>query len=127
MPVGPQGVANNLIDVIVKGHTIIPPNQIHSWINAVGLLMTALPEAFWSVIYDRMQEALTTTKMTQWPYRHSPFEMFNFRTVTEGMLERTNVLLLAIAQSILHHSSIGQLTTLAECVSILTFLLLYIV
>lgn len=111
---GPQGVANSLIDVIVKGYTVIPAQQIHAWINAVGLVMAALPEAYWSVIYDRLQEQMTTTKMIDWPYRHTPFEMFNFRTVKEAMLERNYVLLLAIAQSILHHSSIGQLTTLAE-------------
>lgn len=114
LPVGPQGIANNLIDAIVKGYTVIPSNQIHSWINAVGVLMAALPEPYWSVIYDRLQEILTTTKMTEWSYRHSPFEMFNFKTVKEAMLDRTYVLLMAIAQSILHHSSIGQLTTLAE-------------
>lgn len=111
---GPQGVANNLIDVIIKGYTVIPSQQIHAWINAVGLVMAALPENYWSVIYDRMQEQMTTVKMYDWPYRHSPFEMFNFKTVKEALLEPNYVLLLAIAQSILHHASIGQLSTLAE-------------
>lgn len=114
LPVGPQGVANNIIDVLVTGYTIIPPNEIHSWINAIGLIMAALPEAYWSVIYDRLQEILISVKMVEWPFRHSPFEMFNFKTVKEAMLEKNYALLLAIAQSILHHSSIGQLGTLAE-------------
>lgn len=76
--------------------------------------MAALPESYWSVIYDRLQEALSSNKMLEWSYRYSPFEMFNFKTVKEAMLEKTYVLLLAIAQSILHHSSIGQIATLAE-------------
>lgn len=116
LPVGPVPVANQIIDVIIKGYTVIPQEQMHSWINAVGILMAALPESYWSVIYDRLQEAITSTKMVDWTYRYSPFEMFNFKTVKEAMLEKNYVLLLAIAQSILHHSSIGQIATLAEYV-----------
>ena len=113
LPVGPQAVANSIIDVIIKGYTVIPQDQIHSWINAVGILMAALPEAYWSVMYDRLQEALTSTKMMEWKYRFSPFDMFNFKVVKEAMLEKNYVLLLAISHSILHHSSIGQISTLA--------------
>lgn len=93
---------------------MIPQNEIHSWINVLGLLMTALPKAYWSVIYDRLQDIIKSTKMTEWPYRFSPFDLFNFKTVREAMLEKNYVLLLAIAQSILHHSSIGQMATLSE-------------
>lgn len=114
LPVGPQVVANNIIDVIIKGYTVIPQGQIHSWINAVGILMAALPEAYWSIIYDRLHETITSPKMTEWKYRFSPFDMFNFKTVKEAMLEKNYVLLLAISHSILHHSSIGQIATLAE-------------
>lgn len=96
------------------GYTIIPSDEIHGWINVIGLLMTALPETYWSVIYDRLQEVIMSNKMVKWPYRVSPFEMFNFRTVKEAMLDKNYVLLLAIAQSILHHSSIGQIVKLAE-------------
>lgn len=116
LPVGPQAVANNIIDVIIKGYTVIPQEQIHSWINAVGILMAALPESYWSVIYDRLQETIKSNKMTDWTYRYSPFEMFNFKIVKEAMLEKNYVLLLAIAHSILHHSSVGQIATLAELV-----------
>lgn len=114
LPIGASVVANNIIDVIIKGYTVIPSDEIHGWINVIGLLMTALPESYWSVIYDRLQETLMSTKMTSWPHRASPFDMFNFRTVKEAMLEKNYVLLLAIAQSILHHSSIGQIVKLAE-------------
>lgn len=114
LPVGPTIVANNIIDVIVKGYTVIPQNEIHGWINVVGLLLTALPKCYWSVIYDRLQDVMKSDKMTEWPYRFSPFEMFNFKSVTEAMIERKYVLLLAVAHSILHHSSIGQMVTIVE-------------
>lgn len=112
LPVGPQGVANSIIDVIIKGYTVIPPDQLHSWINAVGILMAKLPEAYWIVMYDRLHD--TITSLTEWKFRFSPFDMFNFKTVKEAMLEKKYVLLLAISHSILHHSSIGQIATLAE-------------
>lgn len=114
LPVSPTVVANNIIDVIVKGYTVIPQNEIHGWINVVGLLLTALPKCYWSVIYDRLQDVLKSDKMTE--YRFTPFEMFNFKTVTEAMIERKYVLLLAVAHSILHHSSIGQMVTIVEYV-----------
>lgn len=114
LPVSPTVVANNIIDAIVKGYTVIPQNELHGWINVVGLLLTALPKCYWSVIYDRLKEVLKSEKMTEWPYRFSPFEMLNFKTATEAMIERKYVLLLAVAHSILHHSSIGQMVTIVE-------------
>lgn len=114
LPVSPTVVANNIIDVIVKGYTVIPNNEIHGWINVVGLLLTALPKSYWGVIYERLQEVLMSEKMVEWPYRFSPFEMFNFKAVTESMITRKYVLLLAVAHSILHHSTIGQMVTLVE-------------
>lgn len=114
LPVGPQVIANNVIDTIVKGYTVIPQEHIHCWINGIGILMAALPESYWSVIYDRIHDLLISPKMLEWKYRFSPFELFNFKTVQEAILEKSYVLLLAIAHSILHHSSIGQLSTLAE-------------
>ena len=69
LPVGPQAVANNLIDVIVKGYTIIANQNIHGWINSIGLIMAALPEAYWSVIYDRLQDIIKSGQMTEWPHR----------------------------------------------------------
>lgn len=125
LPVGPTAVANNIIDVIVKGYTVIPQNEIHGWINVVGLLLTALPKCYWSVIYDRLQDVMKSDKMTDWPYRFSPFEMFNFKSVTEAMIERKYVLLLAVAHSILHHSSIGQMITIVEYVFTLIVSLIY--
>lgn len=117
LPVSPTVVANNIIEVIIKGYTVIPPSELHGWVNVIGLLMTALPESYWSVIYDRLQDTIKSNKMTAWTYRCSPFDMFNFKTVKEAMLEKSYVLLLAIAHSILHHSSIGQIATLSTWVN----------
>lgn len=114
LPVGPQTVANSLIDVVVKGYPVIPEFRVHNWINTIGLLMAALPESYWSVIYDRLKDIISSVQMTDWTHRQSPFEMFNFKIVKEAMLEKNYVVILAIAQSILHHSGIGQISTITE-------------
>ncbi|XP_053676099.1 mediator of RNA polymerase II transcription subunit 23 [Anopheles nili] len=116
LPVGPNVVANSIIDVLVKGYTVVPNAVIHNWTNTIGLIMAALPEAYWSVIYERMQEALNSKAMKEWNYRQSPFEMFNFKVVKEAMLDRSYVTVLAIVHSIFHHFSIGQLATITESI-----------
>ncbi|EAT33704.1 AAEL014021-PA [Aedes aegypti] len=114
LPVGPQGVANSLIDVVVKGYPVIPSQSVHNWINTIGLIMAALPESYWGVIYERLREVISCPQMTDWLHRQSPFELFNFKIVREAMLEKNYVVILAIAQSILHHSGIGQISTVTE-------------
>lgn len=114
LPVPPATVANSIIDVIVLGFPVIPHNEVHNYINAAGILLTALPENYWSCIYDRLLAALMSTKMLQWQFRQTPFEMFNFRTVNDAMLERSFVSLLAVAHAVLHHSTTGQISTVAE-------------
>jgi mediator of RNA polymerase II transcription subunit 23 len=42
--------------------------------------------------------------------------MFNFKIVREAMLEKTYVVVLAITHSILHHSGIGQMSTMTDYV-----------
>jgi len=95
LPVAPSLVANNLIDVIVSGYAIIPQKDIHSYINAVGIVLAALPEPYWSGIYDRLQDMLNTPNMLNWTYRFNAFELFNFKTVREAMLEKTYAVVLA--------------------------------
>nr|XP_029709787.1 mediator of RNA polymerase II transcription subunit 23 [Aedes albopictus] len=114
IPVGPQGVANSLIDVVVKGYPVIPAKSVHNWINTIGLIMAALPESYWGVIYERLREVISCSQMTEWVHRQSPFELFNFKIVREAMLEKSYVMILAIAQSILHHSGIGQIATVTD-------------
>lgn len=114
LPVRPQSVASSLFDVVVKGYPCIPESKVAAWINAIGLIFAKLPEAYWAVMYDRLQEVLLSAPMLNWTYRYSPFEMFNFRTVTQAMLDRTYVSTLAVSQSILHHLQLAQLGALSE-------------
>lgn len=114
LPVAPQIVANNLIDVIVKGYALIPQKEIHSYINAVGIVMAELPETYWSGIYERLQEVLNLPNMLRWSYRFNAFEMFNFKLVREAMVEKTFAVVLAVAHSIFHHMGGFKLATMTR-------------
>lgn len=113
LPVSPEVIANNLINVIVKCYTLIPTDELHGWINVVGLMLASLPKSYWSIIYERIRDILKCDKMIDWSYRFTPFELFNFKVVSEAMLQRKYVLVLGVAHAVLYHSSIGQLATIA--------------
>lgn len=92
----------------IKGLVVISYQHIHSWINSIGLILSALPEPYWNVIYDRLEEIMKHPQMTDWTYRQSPFDMFNFRMVQQALLENKFVMILALAHSVFHHFNIGQ-------------------
>lgn len=110
----PKAVASNLIDVIIKGHLLVPPNQVPALINAVGLIISRLPESYWNVIFDKIQEVMNSACMLDWDLKISPFVMFNFEYCSKAMLDKTAVSLLAVAQSIFHHFGAGQIGQITE-------------
>ncbi|XP_061399738.1 mediator of RNA polymerase II transcription subunit 23 [Musca vetustissima] len=114
LPVAPQIVANNIIDVIVKGYALIPQKEIHAYLNSVGIVLAELPEAYWSQIYERLLEALNSPKMLRWSYRFNAFEMFNFKMVREAMIEKTYAVILAVAHSVFHHMGGFKLATMTR-------------
>lgn len=93
---------------------MIPPNQILLWINALGLILSRLPEAFWIIIFDKIIEVLTAPVFLEWDYNASPFIMFNYELCSKTMLDKSAVNVLAIAQSIFHHFSFGQIAMINE-------------
>ena len=99
-------------------YTVIPSNQIQLWINSVGLVMAALPDSFWSVLQDRLVEVITCLKLQDWPYRNSPFQLFNFSTTHNSYLDNKFSYTLSIAHAIWHHAGVGHLTTIPKYVFI---------
>lgn len=69
LPVGPPLVAGGLLDVLSKGYTVIPNNEIYTWINCVGLVLASLPESYWTVLHERLMQVINSKEMVQWPYR----------------------------------------------------------
>lgn len=115
LPVAPGSVTNNLIDVIVKGQVVATgQGNIHAWINVVGLIISRLPEVFWNVIFERLQDVMQSPDMRDWTFQMSPFLVFNFKACTDCMVDKYCVSLLAIAQSVFHHFGIGQISMIME-------------
>lgn len=111
---GPKAVANGLIDVIVRGYTAIPPNAMHRWINAVGLIMAALPTSYWSILHDRLIDTLT--ELEHWTWSCSPFRLFNFEETHNGFLHNQFSYMLAVAHSVWHHAGPGQIASVPKWV-----------
>ena len=110
----PLTVGNSLLDVVTKGYTVIPPQQIMNWINAIGLVMAALPNSYLEALYERIVTVVSCSQMERWPYRNSPFQMFNFQDTHDSMLENKFSYTLALAHSIWHHAGVGQIALLPQ-------------
>lgn len=114
LPLVPSIVGNNLLDVISKGYTVIPVDQLQSWINSVGLIMAALPDSYWTMLHERIFEIITCSQIVDWQYQKSPFQLFNLITTKNALLENKFSLTLAMAHSIWYHAAIGQIGQVAS-------------
>lgn len=109
LPQAPNFIGNNLLDVVTKGFVVIPTTKIQLWINAIGLIMAALPDPYWTTLHDRIFDLIANNEMVDWPYPHSPFQLFSLKTTTDAMLENKYSLVLALAHAIWYHAGSGQI------------------
>ena len=109
LPIAPNTIANNLLDVITKGFIVIPATKIQLWINAIGIIMASLPDAYWTVIHDRLLSLITDKDMAEWSYEYSPFQLFSMKTTCDALLENKYSLTLALAHAIWYHAGAGQI------------------
>lgn len=103
-------------DIIIKGYSNIAPGKIHSWINAIGLIISRLPESYFTTIFDRLRDLLNSPKLIDWKYKHSPFTIFNFNVVYTSTLNKTFANYLAIIHALMQHFDNGQMGIMIEYV-----------
>ncbi|XP_059485779.1 mediator of RNA polymerase II transcription subunit 23 isoform X2 [Neocloeon triangulifer] len=108
VPATPSVVAGFLLDVVFKGYPMIPVKDMELWINAVGQVLAALPDAYWNEHHIRLTQILESMKV--WNYRNTPFQLFNFKECHDGLLENKFAYSLAVAHSLWHHSGVGQMS-----------------
>lgn len=111
---GPQSVANGLLDVVAKGYVLIPSADIHKWINAIGLILSALPVSYWSVLHDRL--LTTLSELDNWPFDCSVFRLLDFKETHAGLLPNKFSYMLALAHSVWHHAGPGQISSVPRWV-----------
>ncbi|VVD00952.1 unnamed protein product [Leptidea sinapis] len=99
LPIAPNIVGNSILDVITVGFIVIPSDKLQLWINAIGIIMAALPEAYWVVLYDRILELISTPELVEWTSEYTPFQLFALNTNYDAMVENKYSFLLALAHA----------------------------
>ncbi|XP_037789098.1 mediator of RNA polymerase II transcription subunit 23-like isoform X2 [Penaeus monodon] len=109
LPSNPTIVANMLMDVLLRGYCDIPTGEMIEWVNAVGLILTWLPEPYWIVVHDRIIDLLQhPTLATPGVGTLDPFSMLNLEQLESCLSDMNAALTLAIAHAFWHHASFGQ-------------------
>ncbi|KAK0059322.1 mediator of RNA polymerase II transcription subunit 23-like isoform X2 [Biomphalaria pfeifferi] len=117
LPISAQSVGEALIDVSLKPSSLLPPQKdMMSWYNAVGLILTALPESYWSVLNDRILKAITSPMLESPAAHHSPFKILNVSLSHLQNAEHQCSTILELCQGVWHHAGIGQLSHLPQFV-----------
>ena len=114
LPVAATTVANQLLDVCLVGHKVIPRTQIESWMNATGLVLTALPDSYWSVLLDRILEVMQAPILSVRGNLADPFQMMDFTGTHCNMTEVQLGYLIALTHAVWHHASVGQVSLLTN-------------
>lgn len=57
---------------------MVPRDALPDWINAIGLVLTALPESYWAVLNDRILKLIETLPPTT--------DIFQVRTIFHGLM-----------------------------------------
>ncbi|KAH9498459.1 Mediator of RNA polymerase II transcription subunit 23 [Bulinus truncatus] len=117
LPVPAQTVGEALIDVSLKPSSLLPAQKdMMSWYNAAGLILTALPESYWSVLNDRILKAITSPMLEIPAAHHSPFKILNVSLSHLQNAEHQCSTILELCHGVWHHAGIGQLSHLPQFV-----------
>ena len=112
LPVPAQTVANHLLDVCLVGHKVIPRSNIESWMNAIGLVLTALPDSYWSVLLDRIMDMITNSSLAVKGAIENPFDVMDFKGSHASMADVQIGYMIALTHAVWHHASVGQVNLL---------------
>ena len=114
LPVASPVVGGTVLDVILKNSTQIPREKVMAWMNAVGLVLTALPESYWTVLNDRILDTLQSPQLTN--LGPAFYHRFDFQACQNMYSESQCSYLVALSHAIWHHAGIGQLSVLPQFV-----------
>ncbi len=129
LPGKPHEVGAALLDVVLQSSYLIPRGELPDWINAIGIIISNLPEAYWEGLYGRLVSAISTPPLSQWSAggtassAPNPFKVFSFTEAREVFQRCSGTggssalsLLLAVGHSVFHHCGFTQIQTLPDLV-----------
>ncbi|MEQ2247404.1 Mediator of RNA polymerase II transcription subunit 23 [Ilyodon furcidens] len=113
-----KDVGNALLNVVLKSQPLVPRENITAWMNAIGLVITALPEPYWIVLHDRIVSVLSSPALTsETESAGYPFALLDFTACHQSYSEMNCSYVLALTHAVWHHSSIGQLSLIPKFLS----------
>ena len=68
----PSHVGSMLVDLILEAHHLIKAQELPDWINAVGLVLSYLPDSYLAGLKNRLVSALTSQPLSQWNLPQNP-------------------------------------------------------
>lgn len=112
LPVAPATVGNALLDLILTSYVNQERSTMSQWMNAIGLVMTALPPSYYKVLNAKILEYMKSPLLTNPSYTPHILHLVNFCDSHEYMYESQISYLVALTHAIWHHSSTGQIFNL---------------
>jgi len=111
LPVSASVVANSRLDVVLIGHKILTRNNIEMWMNAIGLVLTALSESYWSVLNERILEMMQSPTLES---NSNPFDLMDFTNSHSSMNEMQCSYLIALTHAVWHNANVGQISLMPQ-------------
>ncbi|KAI9522580.1 Mediator of RNA polymerase II transcription subunit 23 [Dissostichus eleginoides] len=113
-----KDVGNALLNVVLTSQPLVPRENVTAWMNAIGLVITALPEPYWIVLHDRIVSVISSPALTsETAWAGYPFALLDFTACHQSYSEMNCSYVLALAHAVWHHSSIGQLSLIPKFLS----------
>ncbi|CAN8025150.1 unnamed protein product [Ixodes persulcatus] len=82
--------------------------------NAIGLILTALPEPYWAVLSDRILSALQGPNLQNGSGGQSIFQLLSFSSNHSSITEVQCCYLMALVHAVWYHASIGQISQIPQ-------------
>lgn len=112
LPVAPTVVGNAIIDLVLTSYVTQDRSTMSRWMNAIGLIMTALPPSYYSVLNAKILEYMKSPLLTSPAYTRDILHLMNYCDSHEWMYESQISYLVALTHAIWHHSSTGLIFNL---------------
>lgn len=116
LPVEPHVVGEHLVDVIMNNHPYIPLDKLPEWINAVGILLSNLPEVYHQGMHNKIVKMMQIEPLSNWKLNTTPTEAFDFNSVHCLKTDPSLAYLLAVVHSTWHHAGFNQLCGIQDVV-----------
>lgn len=109
LPLSSTVVGNAILDLVLTSYVNQDRSTMSQWMNAIGLVMTALPPSYYTVLNSKILDYMKSPLLTDPAYTRDILHLMNFCDSHGWMYESQISYLVALTHAIWHHSSTGQI------------------